>query len=317
MNRKDIFIIVAAILIFIISLLSLIMSYMTFKERKNVQKVVVKVEPEEYKIFIPEVPEQLDFCGEKVPLNDIDVKERIERELLVNAYWHSSTILALKRANRWFPVIEPILKKYGIPNDFKYLAVIESNLSNAVSSAGAVGFWQLMEATAKKYGLEVTKEVDERYNVEKSTEAACKYLREAYSKYKSWTLTAASYNYGMNGIDLQINRQKSKNYYNLFLNTETYRFVARIVAMKEIMKNPEKYGYYLKKEDLYQPIETEEIKVKSSIQNLSDFAEKHGVNYKILKLLNPWLRDNYLPNKSNKIYFIKIPKGNEYFALDE
>jgi len=317
MNRKDIFIIVTAILILIISLLSLIMSYMAFKERKNVQKVIVKVEPEEYKIFIPKVPEQLDFCGEKVPLNDIDVKERIERELLVNAYWHSSTILALKRANRWFPVIEPILKKYGIPDDFKYLAVIESNLSNVVSSAGAVGFWQLMEATAKKYGLEVTKEVDERYNVEKSTEVACKYLREAHSKYKSWTLTAASYNYGMNGIDLQINRQKSKNYYNLFLNTETYRFVARILAMKEIMTNPEKYGYYLRKEDLYQPIETEEIRVKSSIQNLADFAEKHGVNYKILKLLNPWLRDNYLPNKSNKIYLIKIPKGNEYFALDE
>ncbi|MEG8947562.1 lytic transglycosylase domain-containing protein [Rosettibacter firmus] len=290
---------------------------MAFKERKNIQQVVVKVEPADYKIFIPQLPEELDFCGEKVPLNDLDVKERIERELFVNAYWHSSTILAMKRANRWFPVIEPILKKYGIPDDFKYLAVIESNLSNVVSNAGATGFWQLMEASAKKYGLEVTKEIDERYNIEKSTEAACKYLREVYSKYKSWTLAAASYNYGMNGIDLQINRQKTKNYYNLFLNTETYRFVARIIAMKEIMRNPEKYGYYLKKEDLYQPIETEKIIVKSSINNLANFAEKHGINYKVLKLLNPWLRDNYLPNKSNKIYLIKIPKNNEYFAFDE
>lgn len=317
MNNKNIFVTVGISLTIIISLLSLIMSYVTFKERKNIQQVVVKVEPADYKIFIPQLPEELDFCGEKVPLNDLDVKERIERELFVNAYWHSSTILAMKRANRWFPVIEPILKKYGIPDDFKYLAVIESNLSNVVSNAGATGFWQLMEASAKKYGLEVTKEIDERYNIEKSTEAACKYLREVYSKYKSWTLAAASYNYGMNGIDLQINRQKTKNYYNLFLNTETYRFVARIIAMKEIMRNPEKYGYYLKKEDLYQPIETEKIIVKSSINNLANFAEKHGINYKVLKLLNPWLRDNYLPNKSNKIYLIKIPKNNEYFAFDE
>ncbi|MEJ5351416.1 MAG: lytic transglycosylase domain-containing protein [Melioribacteraceae bacterium] len=317
MNRKNIFIVAGISMIVIISLISLIMSYLAFKGRKNIQQVVVKVEPETYKIFIPAVPDKLDFCGEQVPLNDIDVKERIERELFVNAYWYSSTILALKRANRWFPVIEPILKKYGIPDDFKYLAVIESNLSNVVSNAGAVGFWQLMEAAAKKYGLEVNKEVDERYNVEKSTEAACKYLREAYSKYKSWTLAAASYNYGMNGIDMQINRQRTKNYYNLFLNTETYRFVARILAMKEIMTNPEKYGYYLKKEDLYQPIETNEIIVKSSINNLASFAEKHGINYKILKLLNPWLRADYLPNKSNKIYVIKIPKGKEYYLLDE
>lgn len=317
MNKKNIFIAAGISLIVIISLISLIMSYLAFKERKNIQQIVVKIEPETYKIFIPTVPDKLDFCGELVPLNDIDVKERIERELFVNAYWYSSTILALKRANRWFPVIEPILKKYAIPDDFKYLAVIESNLSNVISNAGAVGFWQLMEAAAKKYGLEVTKEVDERYNVEKSTEAACKYLREAYLKYKSWTLAAASYNYGMNGIDLQINRQRTKNYYNLFLNTETYRFVARILAMKEIMTNPEKYGYYLKKEDLYQPIQTNEIIVKSSINNLVSFAEKHGINYKVLKLLNPWLRADYLPNKSNKIYVIKIPKGREYYLLDE
>jgi len=317
MKRKNIFIAVGISLVVIISLISLIMSYLAFKERKNIQQVVVKVEPETYKIFIPAVPDKLDFCGEQVPLNDIDVKERIERELFVNIYWYSSTILALKRANRWFPIIEPILNKYGIPDDFKYLAVIESNLSNVVSNAGAVGFWQLMEAAAKKYGLEVTKEVDERYNVEKSTEAACKYLREAYSKYKSWTLAAASYNYGMNGIDMQINRQRTKNYYNLFLNTETYRFVARILAMKEIMTKPEKYGYYLKKEDLYQPIETNEIIVKSSINNLASFAEKHGINYKILKLLNPWLRADYLPNKSNKIYVIKIPKKREYYFFDE
>ncbi|MCX7797779.1 MAG: lytic transglycosylase domain-containing protein [Melioribacter sp.] len=317
MEKKNTLVLVGISIIILVSIASLILSYLAFKERKNIQQVIVKVEPSEYKIFVPTLPHELDFCGEKVPLEDIDVKERIERELLVNVYWYSSTILAIKRANRWFPVIEPILKKYGIPEDFKYLAVIESNLSNVVSPAGAVGFWQLMESTAKKYGLEVTKEVDERYNIEKSTEAACKYLREAYSKYRSWTLAAASYNYGMNGIDIQVSRQKTKNYYNLFLNTETYRFVARIIAMKEIMNNPEKYGYFLKEEELYKPIETKEIKVKSSVNDLVVFAKEHNINYKILKLLNPWLRENYLPNKSKKTYLIKIPKNNEYFAIDE
>lgn len=317
MDKKKIFIFIGIAILVIICLASLLLSYLAFKERKNIQQVVVKIEPEEYKIFIPEVPAKLDFCGEQVPLNDLDVKERIERELLVNAYWHSATILTLKRANRWFPVIEPILKNNGIPDDFKYLAVIESGLSNVVSPAGAVGFWQLMESSAKKYGLEVSREVDERYNVEKSTEAACKYLKEAYSKYKSWTLTAASYNYGLNGIDLQINRQRTKNYYNLYLNSETFRFVARILAAKEIFTNPKKYGYYLDEEKLYKPIEIKEIVVKSSISDLADFAMKHGINYKILKLLNPWLRDNYLPNKSKKTYLIKIPKGEEFSSFDE
>lgn len=317
MNNNKIILGIGIAVLVIITLASLLMSYLAFKGRKHVQQVVVKVEPSEYKVFIPEVPSKLDFCGEKVPLNDLEVKERVERELLVNAYWHSSTILALKRANRWFPVIEPILKKYGIPEDFKFLAVIESGLSNAVSSAGAAGFWQLMEASAKKYGLEVTREVDERFHVEKSTEAACKYLREAYSKYKNWTLTAASYNYGLNGIDLQINRQKTKNYYNLYLNVETFRFIARILTMKEIFSNPKKYGYYLEEDKLYKPIETEEIVVKTPINDIADFAKKHGTNYKVLKLLNPWLRDNYLPNKSRKVYLIKIPKDDEIGAFEE
>lgn len=317
MNKKNIFLTAAILIIILASFTSLFLSYLAFKERKDVKYVIVKVEPSEDKIFIPSVPDNLNFCGEKVPLHDIDVKERIERELLINAYWYSSTVLAIKRANRWFPVIEPILKRYGIPDDMKYLAVIESNLSNVVSPAGAAGFWQLMEQAALKYGLEITREVDERYNVEKATEAACKYLKEAHSKYKSWTLAAASYNYGMNGIDLQVKRQKTKNYYDLFLNTETYRFVARIIAMKEILTHPEKYGYYLKKEELYQPIETEEININYSINDLVSFAQQHNISYKVLKILNPWLRENYLPNRSRKTYLIKIPKDNTYYPSDE
>lgn len=317
MNKKNIFLTAAILIIILASFTSLFLSYLAFKERKDVKYVIVKVEPSEDKIFIPSVPDNLNFCGEKVPLHDIDVKERIERELLINAYWYSSTVLAIKRANRWFPVIEPILKRYGIPDDMKYLAVIESNLSNVVSPAGAAGFWQLMEQAALKYGLEITREVDERYNVEKATGAACKYLKEAHSKYKSWTLAAASYNYGMNGIDLQVKRQKTKNYYDLFLNTETYRFVARIIAMKEILTHPEKYGYYLKKEELYQPIETEEININYSINDLVGFAQQHNISYKVLKILNPWLRENYLPNRSRKTYLIKIPKDNTYYPSDE
>ncbi len=314
MEKKKIFTWIGLSLIVILSLLATVISYLAFKERNIPQRIVVKTETPEYKVFIPKLPGKLDFCGEEVPLNDIDVRERIERELLVNTHWHSASILYLKRANRWFPVIEPILKKHGIPDDFKYMAVIESGLINSVSSVGASGFWQLMEASAKKYGLEITPEVDERYNVEKATEAACKYLKEAYTKYRNWTLTAASYNYGLNGVDKQIGRQRTNNYYNLYLNIETYRFVARIIAVKIIFQNPKNYGFDLKPEDLYPPIETKEILVNSRIKSLVDFAAKEGINYKILKLMNPWLRDNYLPNNFNKKYVIKLPKESDLFA---
>lgn len=266
---------------------------------------------QQYKIVSPPVPTKLDFCGEDVPLYNWDVKERLERELIVNTYYHSSTLLYIKRAARWFPVIEPILKKYGIPNDFKYMAVIESGLENVVSPAGATGFWQLMKPAARKFGLTINKEIDERYNVEKSTEAACRYLLDAKKKYGNWTLAAASYNLGTNGITEQLERQKANNYYNLVLNEETSRFVFRLLAVKEVMENPAKYGFEIIDSDLYEPLKYYEVPVSKSIKHWADFAAKYGINYKILKLYNPWLRQNYLKNRKQKKYLIKIPvKGS-------
>ncbi len=316
-KKKKILIVFGISVIVILCSLSIVMSYLAFKERKHVQQVIVKTEPPEYKIFIPKIPEELDFCGEKVPLLDFDVYERMERELLVNAHWESATILYLKRANRWLPIIEPILERNGIPNDFKYLAVIESGLSNAVSPAGAVGFWQFMEPAAKKYGLEITKEIDERYNLEKSTLAACKFLKDAYNKYGSWTMAAASYNFGMNGIDKQIDKQKTLNYYNLYLVEETNRFVFRLLAMKEIFKDPKYYGFDLKEDELYKKIDTREVVVKKEIKDLAAFAKEYGINYKFLKIFNPWLRNNTLPNKSKKAYVIKIPDTSDIEVIEE
>ena len=260
-----------------------------------------------FKITSPEIPNTLFFAGEKVPLNDFEVRERIDRELIVNTYWFSSTILGMKRANRWFPVIEPILKKYNIPDDFKYLALIESNLSNASSSAGAVGFWQLTADAAKKYDLEVDDQVDERYNVERSTEAACKYLLDAHNTFNNWTLAAATFNMGFNGMKRQIDREKSTDYYNLILSDETMRYVARILAMKIIYSDAKKYGYYLNPEDLYPPLKTTNIKVDTTVDDWADFAIAHNINYKILKYYNPWLRDISLINTNNKEYILKIP----------
>lgn len=261
------------------------------------------------KITTPEIPKSISFAGEKVPLNDFEVRERIDRELIVNTYWFSSTILGMKRANRWFSVIEPILKKYNIPDDFKYLALIESNLSNVSSSAGAVGFWQLTADAAKKYDLEVDDQVDERYSVEKSTEAACKYLSDAHNTFNNWTLAAATFNMGFNGMKKQIEREKATNYYNLILSDETMRYVARILAMKIIYSDAKKYGYYLSPEDLYPPLNTTTIKVDTSIDNWADFAIAHNINYKILKYYNPWLRDVSLINRDNKDYILKIPNN--------
>jgi hypothetical protein len=252
-------------------------------------------------------PTSVDFAGENTPLNIADVNERFERELLVNANLHASTILILKRANRAFPVIEPILKKNGIPDDFKYLAVIESALINAVSSAGARGVWQFMPETAKEKGMEVNDCVDERYHLEKSTEAACKYLLAAKSKFGSWTLAAASYNGGMTGVNKQIDIQKVSNYYDLLLNDETSRYVFRILALKEIMKNPEKFGFDIPKQELYELFPTRKIEIDSTVNNLADLAISQGINYKILKIYNPWLRDSKLENKNKKKYSIEIP----------
>jgi len=264
--------------------------------------------PQGYKITSPEIPTYLEFAGEKIPTENFEVFERMDREFISNTYFHSATILALKRAARWFPVIEPILKKNNIPDDFKYLCVAESNMENVISYAGATGFWQFMEPAGKKYGLEINSLIDERYDVWKSTEAACKYLKDSYEIFGSWTLSAASYNMGQDGVTLQMERQKSKDYFNLVLNSETSRFVARIVAIKYILQNPEVYGYEIKDDEKYKPLEYYEVKLDNSVSDFADYADSLGINYFILKMYNPWLRDNYLSNKSKQVYMIKLPK---------
>jgi len=252
-------------------------------------------------------PTSVDFSGENAPLQISDVRERFDRELLVNANLHSSTILIIKRANRVFPIIEPILKQYGVPDDFKYLAVIESALTNAVSASGAKGVWQFMSETAKEKGMEVNDGVDERYHLQKATEAACKYLLTAKEKFGNWTLAAASYNGGMNGVNTKISEQKVSDYYDLLLTDETSRYVFRILALKEIMQHPNLYGFDVSKEELYENIPTKILEVDSSITNLATFAKTQGINYKILKIHNPWLRDKKLVNETKKKYFIEIP----------
>ncbi|MBE9577464.1 lytic transglycosylase domain-containing protein [Flavobacterium proteolyticum] len=250
---------------------------------------------------------KMDFSGEEVPTFMADVQERLDKEMITNMNYHTNTTLVIKRANKVFPIIEPILAKYGVPDDFKYLAVIESSLVNAVSPAGARGVWQFMPATAKEKGMEVSDEVDERYHLEKSTEAACKYLLGAKEKFGSWTLAAASYNGGMNGIFKKMEEQQVDNYYDLLLTEETSRYVFRILALKEIMKNSDKYGFSIPKEALYYTIPTKKIVIDSSITDLAKFAKTQGVNYKILKIHNPWLRDKKLTNNSRKKYEIEIP----------
>lgn len=250
---------------------------------------------------------KMDFSGEEVPTFMADVQERLDKEMITNMNYHTNTTLVIKRANKVFPIIEPILAKYGVPDDFKYLAVIESSLVNAVSPAGARGVWQFMPSTAKEKGMEVSDEVDERYHLEKSTEAACKYLLSAKEKFGSWTLAAASYNGGMNGIAKKMEEQHVDNYYDLLLTEETSRYVFRILALKEIMKNSDKYGFSIPKEALYYTIPTKKIVIDSSITDLAKFAKIQGVNYKILKIHNPWLRDKKLTNNSRKKYEIEIP----------
>ena len=267
---------------------------------------------EDYRIYSLTVPEDLTFCGEEVPVYDKDIYERLDRELLVNTYWQSNSLLYHKRASKWFPIIEPILKENGVPEDFKYLALIESGLMNVVSPAGATGFWQILKTTAQGYDLEVNSYVDERYNIKLATEAACKYLKEAYARHGSWTLAAASYNMGMNGVERQLTRQKVDSYYDLLLNAETSRYVFRIIAAKEIIENPTKYGFHYRFKDLYLPPDTYTLTVDSSISDLAMFASSQGFNYKILKIFNPWLRDTYLTNKSGKRYDIIFPKNGYY-----
>ncbi len=261
-----------------------------------------------YKIISLPIPDTLYFTNELVPTNLFYVKESLDKELSVNTYWHSSTLQLLKRSHRYFPMIEEILRKNNIPDDFKYVAVIESGLKNVTSPAGAKGYWQLMKATAKERGLEVNKDIDERYNVRKSTEAACEYLLHAHEKFGNWTLTAASYNAGITGILKQMNRQNETSYYNLLLNDETARYIFRILAIKLIFENPEAYGFYLEEKDYYQPIPTKVVEVNKSVDSWAEFAKQQGITYKLLKYFNPWLRQKDLKNRKKKTYLIEIPE---------
>ncbi|MGY5352914.1 lytic transglycosylase domain-containing protein [Wenyingzhuangia sp. IMCC45533] len=262
---------------------------------------------ETYVIKAIKTPDGLSFANEAIPLHVTDVKERLDREFLVNTYWQSNGLLLIKRASKFFPTIEPILKKHSIPNDFKYLAVIESGLQNVTSPAGAKGFWQLMPQTAKEYGLEVNSNVDERYHLELATEAACKYLQTAKEEFGSWTAAAASYNIGISGFSKRLNEQKVNSYYDVLLPDETARYLPRIIAIKTILSKPFDYGFVYEQEDLYKMPNFKIIELNSPISDIAEFAIQHGTNYKELKILNPWLRENKLNNRSRKLYRIKIP----------
>ena len=281
-------------------------------------ETATKVEQQSSQILRVEaldIPNVMTFAGERVPLQDTDVRERLDREIHVNTYWHSNMLLMIKKANRFFSEIEPLLKKYNLPDDFKYLAVAESGLDNVTSHAGASGFWQFMKATGKEYGLEINNYVDERYNLELATKVAAQYLINSKELFGSWTNAAAAYNAGNAGITKQMKRQDATDYYSLLLNSETGRYVFRILAFKEILSNPEKYGFYVDQQELYQAIPTKTIIVNTPVQDFAKFAKQQGINYKILKIHNPWLRDTYLKNASGKAYSIKIPKPG-YYVLE-
>lgn len=254
-----------------------------------------------------DLPKEISFAGESVPLDIPDVRERLDKELQINCYLHSNTIFLIKRANRWLPQMQEILRKYDIPDDFKYLPLIESNLLNVTSYRDAVGYWQILESSGKELGLEITNEVDERYDPLKATEAACKYLKRAYNKFGDWALVAASYNRGMGGMERALEDQRVKSYYDLYLNDETSRYVFRILAIKQIVENPVKYGFKIDSRHLYQQEELRYVEVTETVKDLISFSLEQGINYKLLKRHNPWLREDKLTVKKGRVYKIAIP----------
>lgn len=277
----------------------------------NEAEETVELKPDgrlQYKWYAPELPKSMAFAGEKVPLERPEIREQLDRELLYNYYNQYSTLYILKLSTRYFPVIDPILKANGIPEDFKFLCVAESALQNQTSRAGASGFWQFMSGTAPQYGLEVSDEVDERYNIKKSTEAACKYFKQAYDKFGSWTSVAASYNMGQAGYKDFSTFQQTNDYYGLMLPEETMRYVFRILAFKLLLSNANHFGYIIDKADCYRPIKTRTLIVKETIPNLADWCFANGATYRQLKTLNPWLRDRKLTVKAGKSYEILLPE---------
>ncbi len=252
------------------------------------------------------LPGYIDFAGEAFPLEQVDVKERLDRELLVNSYWHSNTILNIKRSSRYFPTIERILAEEGVPDDFKYLAVAESGLMNVKSPAGAKGIWQFMKATGREKGLVIDSEIDERMNLEKSTRAACKYLKQLKGQFGSWLFAAAAYNMGGPKLKKTIASQKAKSYWDLNMNQETMRYVLRLAAIKEIVGNHHNYGFYIQEHEKYQPYSYKEVEVSGAVASWADFAAKQGMSYRMLKVYNPWIIDSKLTNKSRRTYKVKV-----------
>ncbi len=270
-----------------------------------------------HQVYSLNIPDNVVFAGEEVPLKDIEVYERFDRELTLNVYWQANTLLLIKRSSRWFPMIQQTLKQQGVPADFKYVAAIESMFENRFSPAGAAGFWQLMEPAAREYGLEITDEVDERFHPQKATVAACKYFKQAKRNLGTWTSALASYNVGMGGLQRSMTSQKMNNYYDLLVNQETGRYVFRLLSFKQIMENAEDYGFSVERKHLYQPFRLRYVKVSSTITDLTAWSIAQGINYKILKWYNPWLRKNSLTVASGKSYMIAFPKDPVTMAEDE
>jgi len=295
------------VVIFVLGMIAgvLLIAQFAFRENgnsdaKTVNKVINQYHP-------PRLPKQMTLFGEKVPLERLEIREQFDRELIYNSYSQGHMLYLIKLSKRYFPVIEERLKANGVPDDFKYLCVAESNLQNLTSRAGAVGYWQFMPGTAPGFGMQVGDNVDDRYNIVKSTDAACEYLKRAYQKFGTWTAAAASYNCGMGGYNAQATFQKTSNYYDLLLPEETNKYIFRILSFKHLMQNPEQNGLVVNEEDLYEDIPTRTVTVSNSISSLADWAIAQGTNYKMLKRLNPWLRGRSLTVSGGKSYEVKIP----------
>jgi|GEM_PF-5604 len=271
-----------------------------------------------YSVHAVPIPDDMEFAGEKVPLEDLEVRERVDRELLVNTYFQSATVLSMKRAARWFPVIEPILKQYGVPDDFKYLAVIESGLANVVSPSQAAGFWQFIGSTGKAYGLKIEEGIDERYDPIRSTHAACRFLLDAKQEFGTWAMAAAAYNMGTNGLRKQVQQQGLNQYYELWLNQETSRYMPRLIATKYIFEHPRSYGYRLSAAQKYGPLSNRTIKIDTAVKDVAAWARSMGHSYKLLRAHNPWIRSFSLPAPSaGQPYIVRIPEAGSPSDLPE
>jgi membrane-bound lytic murein transglycosylase D len=303
-NNKVVVLSSIAIVLSVVAIISQIFVFASSRQTKDEE--YTEILRENFHNFAVPMPKSVTFCGEKVPLDNTFVREALDRELSLISYQHASTFLILKRAYRYFPQIEKALRGQNAPEDLKYLAVAESSLNNAVSPAKAEGFWQFVPQTAKQFGLTVNSEYDERYDVDKSAVAACKYLKGAYSRLGSWTLACASYNCGETGLRNRMNEQKVSNYWDLALNSETARYVYRIIAYKIILQNPQAYGYYLRYVDCHQPLEYDTISVDTTINDFYAFAKQIGTEYKYFRKANPQLQAKKLTNKEGKRYTLRI-----------